>query len=299
MHGRSKEEDYFNARVFIESARWLEQNRDADKFFLVVECFDPHEPWFVPEHYRRMYGGTDGQQQVVSRYGEPFATGDPRMTERLLSLTHVNYSGLVTMCDRWFGHFYETVKNMGLLKNTLLIVTSDHGHSIGDKGYVGKRGYPSDPSVFDVPLLVRDPGGKGAGRRSEIFVQHQDIAAEILRCAGVAPEESIDGRLFMEAALTGGGARDHATTGWGTGVTVVTDRWCMNCKVDGTGPFLYDLTAQSPYESNVADDRPEVFRELLDVAVADAVGGFPDYLLELSRAEADAPGCSDLAARAV
>lgn len=63
MHDRVKEEDYFNARVMIESARWLEQNKDADKFFLTVESFDPHEPWFVPEHYRRMYDTSDAQSK--------------------------------------------------------------------------------------------------------------------------------------------------------------------------------------------------------------------------------------------
>jgi len=63
MHDRTKEEDYFNARVFIEAARWLEQNRDADRFFLTVESFDPHEPWFVPEHYRRMYDRRDASDR--------------------------------------------------------------------------------------------------------------------------------------------------------------------------------------------------------------------------------------------
>ena len=36
-------------------ALWLEQNQDADRFFLTVESFDPHEPWLLPAHYRRMY----------------------------------------------------------------------------------------------------------------------------------------------------------------------------------------------------------------------------------------------------
>ncbi len=65
-----REEDYFNARVFTEAVRWLEQNLDADRFFLTVESFDPHEPWFVPEHYRRLYDDSDGPQQVVSGYAD-------------------------------------------------------------------------------------------------------------------------------------------------------------------------------------------------------------------------------------
>lgn len=53
LHDRRWEEDYFCARVLTEAAHWLEQNYDAERFFLVVESFDPHEPWFVLEWYRR------------------------------------------------------------------------------------------------------------------------------------------------------------------------------------------------------------------------------------------------------
>jgi len=292
MHDRTREEDYFNARVFIEAVRWLEQNLDADRFFLTIESFDPHEPWFVPEHYRRMYDGWDCPQQVVSGYADT-----SQLPGELLASTRANYSGLVTMCDRWFGYLYEAMRVMGLLENTLLIVTSDHGHSIGDKDYLGKRGYPSDPSVYDVPLIVRHPEGKGAGRRSDILVQHHDISAEVLRFAGVEPPEPLDGVPFFEGALAGNDVRDHATVGWGSTVTVITKRWYLNCKVDGTGPFLFDLSAAEPYSRNVAGENPDVVRELFARAVEDAGGGFPEFLMELARNQTDAPGCSALAAR--
>ena len=53
MRDRVREEQWFNAQVMQEAARWVEQNLDAERMFLTVESFDPHEPWFVPEHYRR------------------------------------------------------------------------------------------------------------------------------------------------------------------------------------------------------------------------------------------------------
>ncbi len=296
MHGRTREEDYFNARVFIEAVRWLEQNLDADRFFLTVESFDPHEPWFVPEHYRRLYDDSDGPQQVVSGYADT-ADLDPA----LLGRTQANYSGLVTMCDRWFGHLMEAMRVMGLLENTVVIVTSDHGHSIGDKRYLGKRGYPSDPSVYDIPLLVRMPDGTGAGQRSDVMVQHHDISAEVLKLAGVQAEGLLDGIPFLEAALEGRAMRDHATVGWGSAVTVITEEWYLNCKVDGAGAFLYDLSASEPYARNVADEHADVVRRLYAMAAADAEagGGFPDYIRELARNQMDAPGCSALAARPV
>jgi len=296
MHDRTREEDYFNARVLIEAARWLEQNRDADRFFLTVESFDPHEPWFVPEHYRRMYTDQPGPGQVVSGY----TNVSEMMPPELLASTRANYSGLCTMCDRWLGHLYETMRVLGMLKNTLLIVTSDHGHSIGDENYIGKRGYPSDPAVFDVPLFVRHPDGVGAGKRSDVIVQHTDISAEILDAAGVRPAEPIDGRPLIETALgKPKAARDHVTIGWGAAFTVITKKWWFNCKVDGKGAFLYDLTAKEPRARNVADKHPGIANKLYKLGLDDAGGDFPDYIKNIAAQAKDAPGCSALAARPV
>ena len=59
-----------NTQVMQEAARWIEQNLDAERMFLTVESFDPHEPWFVPEHYRLHYDPDEGREQVISPYAE-------------------------------------------------------------------------------------------------------------------------------------------------------------------------------------------------------------------------------------
>jgi len=294
LRDRTREEDYFAPRVLREAALWLEQNADAERFFLTVESFNPHEPWLIPPYYRKLYLKEEGQEQVKSGYHDV-----SQLPPYLLERTRANYKGAVTLCDRWFGHFMESLRVMGLLDNTAVIFTTDHGHSIGDRNYMGKRGYPSAPEVYDVPLMIRFPGAEHAGTTSDAFVQHHDITAAILELAQVEPETPIDGLSFLDAALKGApGARDHVTVAWGSTPTVITDRWWMNCKVDGTGVLLYDLQAGEPCAANVARAHPDVVNELFALAVADARGGFPEWLLELARNQADAPGCSDLAARA-
>ncbi len=294
MYGRTHEEDYFNARVLIEASKWLEQNRDAKDFFLTIESFDPHEPWFVPEHYRRMYDPGDGPEQVCSAYYAGTQAWPPELVKR----TQANYSGLVTMCDRWFGHLYDTMRTLGMLEDTVLIVTADHGHSIGDTDYMGKRGYPSGREVYDVPLLIRHPEGIGAGQRSGLFVQHTDISAQVLDFAGVKASQPMDGQPFWKAALDGGPAlKDHVTVGWGATVTVFDGRWWLNCKIDSTGGFLYDTATDPGLKKNVADQHPEEYKRLYRLAAEDAEGGYPDYLQQICARQADAPGCSDLAAR--
>lgn len=294
MHGRVHEEDYFNARVMTEAACWLEENRDAERFFLTVESFDPHEPWFVPEYYRRMYDPTDGPEQVVSGYRDIEGLG-PELVRR----TQANYAGLVTMCDRWFGHLMEGLRVLGMLDNTMVIVTSDHGHNLGEEDWIGKRGYPSSRAVFDVPLLIRHPSGDGAGRRCDLMVQHTDVSATILSACGIQPTDPIHGRDFWAPAMNGGPAlRDHVTVAWGSAVTVIDDRWWLNAKVNGRGVFLYDIANGPSLNRNVADDHPEVVRKLFKLACDDAVDGFPAFLLDLAERDADAPGCSDLVGRA-
>ena len=293
IHDRTKEEDFLAARVLKESALWLEQNQDAEKFFLTVESFDPHEPWLVPAHYRKMYSKKEGQEQVKSGYRDTSDLG----TE-LLRRTQFNYSGLVTFCDRWFGYFMESVRVLGLLDNTMIYFTSDHGHSIGDANYIGKRGYPSAPEVFDIPLMVRHPDGKGAGKRSDMLVQHTDISADILKAAGVESASPLHGRPFFEAVLEGKpDFRDHATIAWGSAVTVVDEKWWFNCKVNGKGALLYSLGSEGPFGKNVVDDYPDVTKHLFAVATQDAGGYYPDWLLDLANKQKDAPGCSDLATR--
>ena len=293
-HGRGSEGDFFAARVLKEAAVWLEQNQDADRLFLTVESFDPHEPWLPPRHYRRIYDPDDeAPEQIISAYGDVAGLDD-----RLIARTRANYGGEVTLCDRWLGYFVESMRVLGLLDNTLLIVTSDHGHSIGDRDYMGKRGYPSAPEVYDVPLMIRFPRAEHAGATSDAFVQHHDIAAEVLAAAGIEPPLEFDGVPFVEDALRGRPSlRDHATVAWGSALTVINDGWWLNCKADGSGALLYDLAAPDPFETSVAEKHLDVAGALFDQARDDARGGFPEWIIELARGQADAPGCSDLAAR--
>ena len=292
MQDRVREDLWFNAQVMQEAARWLEQNRDSARFFLTVESFDPHEPWFVPEHYRRRYDPSDGPEQVLSPYAEI-----PDLEEELVRRTRANYAGLVTMCDRWLGHLLEALRALGRLDDTLVVVVSDHGHTLWERrGYIGKRGYPSDPEVYEVPLLIRHPAGLGAGTTCDAWVQHHDVAATLLDATGIAPPEPMAGRSVWDTVFAGGPPiRDHAVVGWGSAVTVATDRWWLNSKVNGRGTFLFDRQRPDPFQTNLAETEPDLARELFCAGVAEAGSGFPGYLLELAERAVDAPGCSPVA----
>jgi len=279
----------------MESVRWLEENRDAKDFFLMVESFDPHEPWNVPVHYREMYDTTTTREQILSGYSDTSGLPDD-----LLKRTQANYSGLVSMCDRWFGYLYESIKNLGLLNDTVVIVTSDHGHSIGDGNYIGKRGYPSSPDVFDIPLFIKHPSGEGVGKKSNIIIQHNDYFSLVLGFSGVrydAKEKGIDGKDFWVPALENRSFRDHVTVGWSSTITVIEGNWWLNCRVNGKGAFLYDRKKDPEMKINIAADNQDVVDRLFSLAVKDAGGRFPDFILKGAEGTKDYPGCSAIAAK--
>ncbi|MFC1736332.1 sulfatase [Candidatus Hydrogenedentota bacterium] len=286
---RVNEEDYFVAKVFRESAKWIEQNRDAQNFFLTIESFSPHELWCVPEYYRKMYLEEDGPEQVVSGWKD-LDQHDPYLLKR----TQANYSALVTLCDRWFGHFMEELRVTGLLDDTLVVFTSDHGHMFGEHNFIGKGGYPAYPGVYDIPLMVRFPGAENSGIRCDMLAQHTDISATILDAAGVEPKDQLHGVSFLESAAKGGaGPRDHVTAAWGTGVMVVKDNWWLSIKVDGTGALLHDLNSDDPFHNNVADGNWSVVEELFALAKEDAGVPYFDYLLTLAAEKPNDPAASN------
>jgi hypothetical protein len=240
-----------------------------------------------------MYQKEDGPEQIMSGFQD--VSG---MSDWLVKRTQANYSAVVSMCDRWFGYLMESMRVLGLLEDTAVILTADHGHTVGDRNCISKKAYPSTPEVIQTPLAIRFPGKKHAGTTSDMFVQHVDIGAEILDLAGVEPPAEIDGRPFLEDAVSGKpGPRNHVTIGWAAMPTVITDRWWFNGKIDGSGALLRDLNDPDPFARNVAEEHPEVTRELFAKAQEDARGGFPDWLFDMCRDHPNLPESSDLLVR--
>lgn len=284
---RPTEADWSSAHVMRGAVDWLSQNSDArdrgEGVFLTVECFDPHEPWFVPAHYRRMYDDSTGPDNVLPPYAEMDMPAD------LLRRTRANYAGLVTMVDHWFGSLLDALETGGWLDDTIVAVVGDHGHSLLERGYMGKRGYPGVPEVFTVPTFLRIPGVGASVNDS--WIQHHDIAATLLDLAGITATTA--GR----SVAGGSTGRDHIVSGWGSGVVVATDEWWLSIKANGRGALLYPRADVSdPAVQSVAEQHPTVVRELFELALAEAGGQFPDYILAAADRNEDAPGCSPVAA---
>ncbi len=285
---RRDEADYYPARLFREAGRWIYDNPDAERFFLVVDSFDPHEPWEPPEHYRRLY---DPDGEVTDIIQSLYAPHEDVFTDRELKRCQANYAGEVTLCDRWFGHFMEALRLSGRLDDTLVIVASDHGHNLGydpgDKGLVSKQGHPLTHAVADLVLMVRHPEGTRAGQTYDGLVTNTDIAATILATAGV--ETTTEGADIWPAASTDGAShRRHVSVAWGPLMTVIDDDWWCNATIWGEEPLLYRINDDPQLEKNLAAEHPDEVKRLIGLAVEDAGGEIPEHF----NAFKNRPGCT-------
>ena len=274
--GRASEEDWPTGQVFSKAMDFLEDAAGADEpFFLMVDAYDPHEPWDPPEEYVSLYGDPrDGPSLMSSSSGRSFLLG-----ERKLDRMHDLYSAMLTMSDRWLGRFMDKFHELGLSENTLLVLLSDHGHAFGEHGFAGKNSEALYPELTDIPFMIRHPEGKKAGETTDYLASTHDVAQTVLEALGMQPPDAMDGQnlygLFDDEAPEG---RDHFTLGYEHHIFSRDDEYAMIARNDGTQVQLYDLRNDPKYEKNVAARNQDIVNRMFkDYVLKDAGGSIPRY----------------------
>ncbi|MBM3189010.1 MAG: sulfatase, partial [Chloroflexi bacterium] len=174
VHWRRYEEDTFVARTMREACLWLERNyRQHSDFFLYVDTFDPHEPWDAPQWYLERY---DEPNYTGANVSYPVYGPSDYLTIEELRHCRALYAAEVTLVDRWVGRLLERIEDMGLLRDTAVVFTTDHGFYHGEHGLMGKshitpeesRYVPLYEEVARIPLIAYAPGCEP--RRESVFV---------------------------------------------------------------------------------------------------------------------------------
>ena len=271
----AKETDYFAAKVFQTSMDWLDSNYGHDKFFLWIDCFDPHEPFAPPPPYDTMYDpGYQGDVMPHPHYGHVKKLYSPREIKNI----HALYAGEVTFTDRWVGQFMQKVEDLGLLEDTLVIFTVDHGFYFGEHGLIGKpyNRWQADSGdlyeeILRQPFWVMHPKGIGAGKHFKQLALPADVRPTILDCLNIKEPKPGDGRSLMPV-LKGKARkhRDYVVSGrpleprWGVNPnTITTDRWALiHHPWDASKDQLYDLQADPQQKKDVAKANPRVAKKL-------------------------------------
>jgi arylsulfatase A-like enzyme len=283
-----KEEDYNVARVVQAAIDWLEKvtQRQKDRLFLWVDCFDPHEPWDPPSPYREMYDPGYTGQTLIDPVPGPV---EGYMTPEELRHTRALYAGEVTFVDKWLGVLLDRIRDLGLCDNSLIMFTSDHGEPFGEHGIVRKAQPWGYEELAHIPWLIRHPDGLGAGQRVDGFVQPPDMMPTILDALGIEgalgttsalelaftapvrltfPQDVVVNRRTVQLhghsllPLLAGetdAVRDFAvTTHYIRQWAIRTPDWTYMLNFDGRPPELYHRSTDLQEQHNVATTHPDV-----------------------------------------
>ncbi|MFB6227203.1 MAG: sulfatase-like hydrolase/transferase [Halobacteriales archaeon] len=221
------EADFFAPKVFSKTAKWIGENQSWDRWFCYVDSFDVHEPFHCPEPYASMYTDEDpGDPEMIHwpYYGR-IDEGQSEMTDRQVDFAQAQFAGKTTMVDRWFGRVLDRLDREDLWDETMVVVTSDHGHYLGDHGWMGKPNAPLYDVLAHTPLFVHHPDGRGD--RIEALTSAVDLYATILEAMDAPVPENVHGRSLLPV-LAGDTDehRDWALYGyWGSTVNVTDGQY--------------------------------------------------------------------------
>ncbi|WP_402469448.1 sulfatase [Isoptericola aurantiacus] len=187
------EADHPQTRTFDAGVEFIETNKDQDDWFLQIETFDPHEPFFSYAQYKRHYDtGYDGPHFDWPSYSQ--VTEDADVVEH----GRAEYAALLSMCDHSLGRVLDLMDEHDLWDDTLLIVNTDHGFMLGEHGWWGKNIQPWYDETIHTPLFIWDPRTGVAGERRESLVQTIDFGPTLLDFFGVTPTPDMQGRPLTD-----------------------------------------------------------------------------------------------------
>src|SRR5712691_4838468 len=233
---RGKEDRYATmerrgGEVVSRALAWLGQ-RPPGPFFLWVHLYDAHDPYEAPEPFR-------------SRFAK------------------APYDGEIAYVDAQVGTLIAGLRAAELMDGTAVAVIADHGESLGEHGESTHGVFLYDPTIH-VPLLLKRPGGRDAGRRVAARVSAVDMAPTLLEIAGVTAPAAIQGHSLLALSSTPRAADRPAYAetdyprrafGWSSLAAWRGDRFLY---VKAPRRELYDLDADPAAARNVAEERKAV-----------------------------------------
>lgn len=192
--------------------RWMRQwARREQPFFAFVHYLEPHLPYRPPARFvRRHLGASEARRaRAINQNPLKFIGGRAPMGADDLEILGRLYDAEISYTDACVGELVDGLRATGLLDETLVVLTSDHGENLGEHGLMDHMFSVHEP-IVRVPLVVRHPGGRPRGQNARL-VQTLDIFPTVVAALEDAPgtlAEQFQGRLLPPH----GEARDFAVT---------------------------------------------------------------------------------------
>jgi len=186
---------YGDAAIVTQKAIDIIKENLEHNFFLFIHYWDTHFPYNNPggaeETHARPDRSSREQLKRVKHRGRDKQIQLLGGIERVLAM----YDGSIALVDQEIGKLVAALTDLGILENSLIILTADHGESLTEHDiYFDHHGLYNE--TIHVPLILRY-AGLPQGKVVKGFVQHPDIMPTILDIVGVKSEEDYDGRSLM------------------------------------------------------------------------------------------------------
>jgi arylsulfatase A-like enzyme len=185
----------------------LALKKGGDKgFFMFIHYWDPHAPYLPPKGYiEKFYSGDPSKGDIEDRlkktlWGRLLLSGwigeHVRSGVRDKSYIDASYDAEIAYVDEKVGELLARIDELGLTDDTVVILTADHGESLGEHEiYYDHHGlYEWDVKI---PLIIRYPSRIPRGVRVKAMVSHMDIMPTILELTGIPIPKEISGSSLL------------------------------------------------------------------------------------------------------
>ena len=247
---------------FDIAADFLEE-KSVDPLFMWVHIWPPHFPYDPPPPFRGSFLPADTE---IAPLGGASAVEQRHIIKEM----RARYDECILFTDNALSGFIRKLKLLGIYKNSIIIVSSDHGN-IFDKDDTIMNASLMEESIFHIPLLIHLPGQK-TGVRVESLAEHVDIGPTILDLLGRPVPKWMDGETLLpymrEPGLRSNKTKFSMSFVYGEGSDDV--RWFSAYK--GDYKFVYDLDTDKGFlfrtneahsnESDLSREKRAIYREL-------------------------------------
>ncbi len=211
-------EDMPQAKTVNAGVEFIDKNHSEDNWFLHIETFDPHEPFYTLKDYLDQfpheYNGPHWDWPLYGRQNVPQEQRD-----------HIRkvYAAMLAMCDDMLGRVLDKMDEYNLWDDTLFILNTDHGWLLGEHDEWAKCSMPFYDEVAHAPLLIWDPRSGIKSERRSALVQTIDLAPTILEYFNLPIPKDMQGKPLKDTIATDKSVREYALFGIHGGHVNITD----------------------------------------------------------------------------
>jgi arylsulfatase A-like enzyme len=246
-----REEDQPQPRTFAAGIDFIRRNADQDNWYLQIETFDPHEPFFTQKQYKDLY-----PHDYKGRHFDWPAYRKVEETPEEVEHGRYEYAALLSMCDHYLGQILNLMDDLKLWDDTMLIVCTDHGFFLGEHDWWAKNNMPLWNHVAQTPLFIWDPRSCKRSERRHQLVQVIDLPATLLEFFGVERPPDMMGVPLGASIADNAPTREGVLYGYHGGAVNVTEgRYVYMRATAGDNTPLYDYTVMPTHMNRLFSPR--------------------------------------------